>query len=98
MQSDQDRPRLDVNDARFRTHSRSLLGNAVAFALSVVLLAAAFMLSVIVFAVVASGGLLVWGYLWWRTRHLRKGMREQPPEGRVIEGEVIREPGPHDRD
>lgn len=87
-----------MNDARHRAHSRSLLGNAVAFALSIVVLAAAFMLSVIVFAFVAAGGLLVWAYLWWRTRHLRKGMRERPSEGRVIEGEVIREPGHRDKD
>lgn len=98
MRSDQERPRLNVSDARFRTHSRSLLSNAIAFALSAVLLAVAFILSVLVFAVVVTGGLLVWGYLWWRTRGLRKQMRERPPEGRVIEGEVIREPGPHEKD
>ncbi len=65
--------------------------------MSAVLLAVAFMLSVLVFAVVVTGGLLVWGYLWWKTRNLRKGMRERPPEGRVIEGEVIRAPEPHDK-
>ncbi|MBI4191467.1 MAG: hypothetical protein HY525_13140 [Betaproteobacteria bacterium] len=79
-------------------HSPSSLSKAVAFALSAVLLAMAFMLSVLVFAVVVTGGLLVWGYLWWRTRDLRKQMRERPPDGHVIEGEVIRELRSHEKD
>ncbi len=51
----------------------------------------ALMFSVVLFAVVVTGGLIVWGYLWWKTRNLRKQMRENPPGGLVIEGEVIRE-------
>ncbi|MCB1906124.1 MAG: hypothetical protein KDH15_02045 [Rhodocyclaceae bacterium] len=62
--------------------------------------------SVVLFAVVASIGLLVWGYLWWKTRDLRKAMREHAAHGRpgtagpggqatgageILEGEVIRE-------
>lgn len=93
MRIDQGRPRLTGNDERFRMHSSGLLSKVVAFAVSAALLALAFMLSVLVFAFVLTGGLLVWGYLWWKTRHLRKQMRERPPGGHVIEGEVIRETG-----
>jgi len=28
---------------------------------------------------------MVWGYLWWKTRDLRKQMRNQPFAGEVIE-------------
>jgi len=65
----------------------------------------ALMFSVVLFAVVATVGLAVWGWVWWKTRELRKRMREQMAqqgqaqtqangardEGLVLEGEVIRE-------
>ncbi|MFV0663372.1 hypothetical protein [Denitromonas sp.] len=58
----------------------------------------ALVFSVVVFAVVLTVGAAVWGWFWWKTRNLRKQMREaqanQPrraQEGLVIEGEVIRE-------
>lgn len=61
----------------------------------VVLAAAVFvfmlMFSVVAFAVVAAAGVVIWGWLWWKTRDLRRQMRENPPDGLVLEGEVIRE-------
>ncbi|TVO53243.1 hypothetical protein [Denitromonas halophila] len=56
----------------------------------------ALVFSVVVFAVVLTVGAAVWGWFWWKTRNLRKQMREtqaqqQAQEGLVIEGEVIRE-------
>lgn len=65
-----------------------------------VLLFFAFTFSLVLFVVLVAGGLLVWAYLWWKTRELRRqmrqrqetnGMRDQPAGGRVIEGEVIRD-------
>ena len=54
-------------------------------------------------AVAVVGGLLFWGVMWWKTRELRRRMREQMDNpmqtpfgdvpasgGRIIEGEVIR--------
>jgi len=69
------------------------------------LFALALMFSVVLFAVVATVGLAVWGWVWWKTRDLRKQMRAQmeahraqanttsgqAEEGLVLEGEVIRE-------
>jgi Flp pilus assembly protein TadB len=82
--------------ARFSTQPQSLLGKLLTLSLGAVFLVLAFMFSLVVLAVVAVGGLLLWGWVWWKTRALRKQMREQgqqPPasEGYIIEGEVIRE-------
>ncbi len=76
----------------------SLLGRIVAGLLSIGLLVLGFMFSLAALAVVAVLGLALGGWIWWKTRALRKAMREQAaagiviePEGRVIDGEVVRE-------
>ena len=77
----------------------SLPGKILAFAAAAVLLAVSLMFSLLLFAVALVVGLLLWGWLWWKTRELRGQMRERqmggmddhPPGGRVIEGEVVRE-------
>jgi len=58
------------------------------------------MFSMLLVAVVLTAGALAWGYLWWKTRELRKQIRMHSSgdivnetkviEGEVIEGEVIR--------
>lgn len=60
--------------------------------------------SVALFAVVITVGAVAWGYFWWKTRAVRKAMREHMAaemearraagagtRGLIIEGEVIRE-------
>jgi uncharacterized protein YneF (UPF0154 family) len=66
-----------------------LLGKLVAFVAATALLVLAFIFSVVLLAVLAAGGLALFGYFWWKTRALRKRLRENPPGGHVIEGEVI---------
>ena len=68
----------------------------------VLFLAGALMFSLVFFAVIAVAGLVLWGWFWWKTRALRRQIREQmqaqsvemdsapESEGKVIEGEVIR--------
>ena len=78
-----------------------LLGKILAFVLGAGFLVLAFMFSLVALAVIVVVGLGVWGWLWWKTRAIRKQMREQmnaqatsaapAREGFVIEGEVIRE-------
>lgn len=93
-----------------RFHARSnfvrppqtLLGRIVAFILSGVLIVLALMFSLVVLAVVAVGGLIFAGWFWWKTRTLRKAMREaaptpeRPGNGDIIDGECVRET-PDDR-
>lgn len=57
----------------------------VGAALGIVLFVAAFVFASVLFAVVAALGLLVWAWLMWRTRGLRREARKA--DGTVIEGE-----------
>ena len=86
-------PRFDrlLQGQSARPQGGNWLQKAGAVVVTLVVFALAMTFSVVLFAVVASIGLLVWGYLWWKTRDLRKQMRDHPPGGLIIEGEVIRE-------
>jgi hypothetical protein len=64
-----------------------VLRNLLAPLLGAILLILGFMFSLVILAVGALLGLGVWGYLWWKTRKLRRTMREQAAGGQVIEGE-----------
>jgi len=66
-----------------------VLGKVVAFVAGAGLLVLAFVFSVVLLAALVSGGLVLFGYFWWKTRALRKRLRESPPGGHVIEGEVV---------
>lgn len=66
-----------------------MLRNVLGLLTGVVLLILGFMFSVVILAVIAVLGLAVWGYLWWKTRKLRRAMQEQAPDGQVIDGEAI---------
>lgn len=69
------------------TNRTGPLGKLLALALGVVLLVLAFMFSIVLLAVAAVAGAALWGYVWWKTRALRRAMREHSDEGVVIEGE-----------
>ena len=75
---------------------RTFMQKLVATVVTVGVFALALMFSVVFFALILTLGLVAWGYLWWKSRDLRRQMREQQgrreeAEGLVIEGEVIRE-------
>jgi len=88
--------RLGGNGPRLRAPAPGLLGRILTTLVSAAVLVVAFMFSLLIFAVVAAIALLAGGYLWWKTRALRRQIREQPSGGRVIEGEVIRDPESQD--
>ncbi len=81
------------------------LCNLAAVVATAAVIGLALMLSVVLVAVIVVAGTLGWAYLWWKTRGLRRLMRNYPPgsvameqetaannpiKGEVIEGEVIR--------
>src|SRR5574343_1163710 len=84
------------------TQPQGLLGKLLAFILSASLLVLGFMFSLVALAVIAIAGIALGGWLWWKTRALRRQMRDdiaaapsaQPApmdDGAIIEGEFIRE-------
>ncbi|HEY6093988.1 MAG TPA: hypothetical protein VIU93_03450 [Gallionellaceae bacterium] len=83
----------------------SLLRKVLAIALAVTVLTLVFMFSLVLIAVILLAGAIAWGYLLWKTRHLRRQMRAAHAHARhattgraerhaahadVIEGEVVR--------
>lgn len=72
-----------------------VLGKALAFLAGAILLALGLMFSLVLVAFIAIAGLVAWGYFWWKTRALRKAMREQASgqtengSGQVFEGEAV---------
>lgn len=71
------------------------LGQIFALLAGVILLVLGFMFSVVLLAVFVAFGLMLGGWFFWKTRHLRKAMREAGPMrnpsagGDVIEGEAV---------
>jgi len=49
------------------------------------------MFSVVALAVVAVVIVIAVIYVWWKTRDLRRNLRENPPGGRVIDGDATRD-------
>jgi hypothetical protein len=74
-----------------------LFKKLLAVMLAAVLLVVGIMFSVLLLAIVIGAGLFAWGYFWWKTRALRQSIREHPPGGRVIDGEVVTVDEPGDR-
>ncbi|NJD34289.1 MAG: hypothetical protein FIA96_05545 [Betaproteobacteria bacterium] len=71
------------------------LGQILALMAGVIMLVLGFMFSIVLLAVFVAVGLMLGAWFFWRTRHLRKAMREAgpmrnpPAEGDVIEGEAV---------
>jgi predicted membrane protein len=95
---------MHLDDPRARIEYRgSALSRAKLLALKTLvvlggaaMLASAFVLSVVFLAIGLAVVVIVGGYLWWKTRELRRQMRARMQErseprstGDVIEGEVI---------
>ena len=102
--STQEQMKFSQRYARFNGQPQSLLGKLLTLVLGAAFLVLAFMFSLVALAVVAIGGLMLWAWLWWKTRAVRKQLREQgrttasrrPDDvfsegGYIIEGEVIRD-------
>ena len=76
-------------DSRNPFAEHGLLRKIVAAIVGAILLVLGLMFSVVLLAVISVVGLAAFGYFWWKTRGLRKAMRERPENGQVIEGEAV---------
>jgi hypothetical protein len=78
-----------------------MAGRLLGFVGAIIAAVLAFMFSLAALAVVAVGGVLLGGWLWWKTRAVRKQAQAQmqhqaqqrPAHGYVIEGEAVRANG-----
>jgi O-antigen/teichoic acid export membrane protein len=86
--------RLPGNGANLRRRTPGLLSRLLTAGVAIVLLVGALALSLFVIAAGALAAAVAGSYLWWKTRELRRRLREQPRGGRIIEGEVIRDDSP----
>ena len=96
--------RLEYKEAVPRSPLAQAVGKVLALVIGLLTIVVAFMFSLVILAIVAAVVLVVGSIFWWRTRALRKHLREEldrrggmPPSpsggtkeaGRVIEGEVV---------
>jgi len=80
--------------------SSSLLRKLMTLIMAVAILALVVMFSVVLLTIIVVVGASAWVYLWWKTRTLRKQMRDMPrnemhwdakrSDDAMFEGEVIR--------
>jgi hypothetical protein len=68
------------------------LHRTAAFIATAALLGLVLMFSAVLLVIILIGGAITLAYLWWKTRDLRKQMRDFPPSGEVMGG-VVREGG-----
>ena len=101
---------MNINFNRPPRSPKGILAQLFTVVVGAILLGAAFMFSLVFFAVLAISGVILWLYFWWKTRALRQQMRDQPPlspadfvrptentptSGEIIEGEATRVPEAH---
>lgn len=72
-----------------QTSAMNPLQKVLAALLGVSFLAVGIMFSVVIIPVIAVIGLAGFGYFYWKTRALRKAMRQAVQEHQVIEGEAV---------
>jgi hypothetical protein len=90
MQFDQKRPELEYRGG-VKPRAKELLVKVAAVTGGAVMLLSALALSIVFFAGLLMVVLVGGGYLWWKTRELRKQLRTQSAHDDVIEGVVVRE-------
>jgi Flp pilus assembly protein TadB len=89
MQNDRPPPRRVTYGKGIRIGGSGWFGRLLAVVLSVIVLVAAAMLSVVLLAVLFAVGTIAVGYLWWKTRALRRQARAFGDDGRTVDVEVV---------
>jgi len=82
---------------RWRSSSPGILTRILAVAAGTLVLIGAVAISFVVFVIVLTALLVIGLYVWWKTRHFRRQLKEQlnaqrsdTPRGDIIEGEFTR--------
>ncbi|NKJ49271.1 hypothetical protein CIC12_21570 [Burkholderia sp. SG-MS1] len=77
MQFDKQQERLRRSGAAVRPGPPSLLAKVLAVVIGAALLVVGFAVSLVMLAVALGAGIAIGGFVWWKTRDLRKRLREQ---------------------
>lgn len=91
MERNRHNPR--AHDASAGIQQAGPLGKIFAALIGAALLVLGLMFSVVIIAVAIAFGLVIWGWMWWKTRALRRQMRDQM-EARMAAGEGASAPYP----
>ena len=100
MHDDRPPPRRVTYGKGVRIGGPGWFGRLLAVIVSAIVLVATALLSVVLFAVLLAVGTVVVGYLWWKTRALRRQVRartfDRHDDDRTIDVEVIHRNSPDD--
>ncbi|MFC0401407.1 hypothetical protein [Paraburkholderia rhizosphaerae] len=96
MQNDRPPRRPVIGGKRIQVGGSGWFGRLLAVVLSAIVLVVAAMLSLVLLAVLFAVGTIIAGYLWWKTRALRKHPRAFGDDGRTIDVEVVHKDSPDD--
>jgi len=83
--------RFSINDKAVPSGGWSIFTRVLLALVGLAGLVLAFMFSIVLLAIAAVLALVLILYFWWKTRHLRKRFRETADEGRVLDGESRRD-------
>jgi hypothetical protein len=97
MLDDRPPPRRVAYEKGIRIGGPGWFGRLLAAVAGVIVFVAAAMMSVLLLAVLFGLGAIVAGFLWWKTRELRKQMRAFGDDGRTIDVEVVHKDVPEDK-
>lgn len=91
MQFDKQQEKLGQSGATMRPGPPSLLAKVLAVIVGAGLLVVGFAVSLVIFAVVLGACIVIGGVVWWKTRDLRKRLREQAMRAQQMHEQQVRE-------
>lgn len=91
MQFDKQQERLRQSGATMRSGPPNLLAKVLAVVIGAALLVVRFAVSLVMLAVVLGAGIAIGGFVWWKTRDLRKELREQAMRAQQMHEQPVRE-------
>ena len=83
MALDNETPRLPGPGKHYQLHIGGLVGTLSGFVVAAVGLILAVTFSLVLFALLLGAGVLFGGYFWWKTRNLRRQLREEQLRARA---------------
>ena len=96
MQNDRPPPRRMTYEKGIRIGGPGWFSRLLAVVVGAIMLVAAALVSVVLLAVLFGVGAVVFGYLWWKTRALRRQAREFGDDGRTVDVEIVTKDSPDD--